>query len=131
MKHNQKLLFSVLWLLLGGALLIFSFTGLTDKFWAGMGCGLVGVGVGQLIRQLRYKTDAAYREQVDVANSDERNKFLSGRAWTWAGFLFVLLSAIGSIVFRIMGYDQLSSFASGSICLMMVLYWLSYLLLQK
>lgn len=102
-----------------------------DEFWNGMGCSLMAVGVLQLWRNIRYRTDESYREQVDVANSDERNKFLSQKAWAWTGCWFVLIGAIGTLGFKIAGLDQLSTMCGGSVCLILVLYWVMYLYLRK
>lgn len=131
MRQDKKMLLSILWMVLGIGLFAGSLMGLLDEFWSGMGCGFIAVGVLQLVRQIRYKTNENYREAVDTANSDERNKFLANKAWAWAGYLFVMIGAVGSIVFRILGMEDLSAFCGGSVCLIMVLYWFSYLWLRK
>lgn len=131
MKHSKKMIISIFWIVLGTVLFGCGLAGVGDEFWSGMGGGLIGVGIMQLVRQIRYKTSADYREKMDVENSDERNRFLSNKAWTYAGYLYVMIAAIVTILARLLGNDQLSLFASFSICLMLVLYWLSYLFLRK
>ena len=71
--------------------------GLADDYWCGMGGGLLGVGVFQVIRNVRYLNNPAYREKVNTTNNDERNKFLANKAWAWAGYLYVLTAAIATI----------------------------------
>ena len=116
---------------IGLALLISNLAGLTDPFWSGMGTALIVVGVIFLIRQIKYQTSETYRESVDVEVNDERNKYLSMKAWSWAGYLFVLIAAVGAIVLKIAGRDDLVHMAGGSVCLIMVLYWLAYVILRK
>ena len=50
---------------------------------------------------------------------------------SWAGYLFMMLAAVSSIVFKIMGREDLMMFCSGCVCLVLVLYWLSYVVLKK
>ena len=107
------------------------YTGIIDEYWGGMGTALILVGAIMLFRQIRYKTDEVYKENVDVQVNDERNKYLRMKAWSWAGYLFVLIAAFATVILKILGYDQYSLFASGGVCLMVVLYWVSYLILGK
>ena len=131
MKQNRRFLLSLVWLMLGAGLIVGNVTGLLDDYWGGMGGGFLGVAIVQIIRRIRYKTNEAYREAVDVASSDERNKFLSGKAWAMAGYLFVLIAAAATIVLQIIGKPELSTMAGFSVCLLMILYWLSWLFLRK
>lgn len=132
MKTTKKnIALSIFWVLLGLGLIIGGIRGAVDSYWIGMGGGLLGVGAGQMARLIRYKTDAQYREQVDISNSDERNKFLVSKAWAAAGNMFVIFSGIAAIVLRILGYDQYSLWAAYNVCALLVLYWLSYLWATK
>jgi hypothetical protein len=70
-------------------------------------------------------------ESMEVAVSDERNQFIRSKAWAWAGYLFILISAVGVFIFKLAGQDLLSQAASWSVCLMLVLYWICWTILQK
>ena len=43
----------------------------------------------------------------------------------------MLIAAIATIVFRLLGKTELSTAAGFSVCIIMVFHWLSYLYLQK
>ena len=129
--NNKRLIASVIELALGAVLIILGCLGRIDDYWSGMGGGLLAVGVLQLIRQLRYKIDTAYQEAVDTERDDERNRFLGMKAWSWAGYLFVIVAAAGSIAFKLLNEEKLMFAASGAVCLLLVLYWVSYLVLRK
>ncbi len=131
MKKNQRLVASVVEIILGAVLTVCGIVGLVDSYWSGMGGGLLAVGAIQLVRLFRYRNNEQYREAVDVAVRDERNKYIAIKAWSWAGYLFVLIAAVGSIVLRIMHQNALSIMASGGVCLVLVLYWGSWLFLRK
>ena len=131
MKSDRRMVLSIFWVLLGAALFICSALGIVDSYWSGMGGGFLAVGVIQLIRHIRYRKNEDYREKVDVANHDERNRFLTGRAWAWAGYLFVLISGVATIAFKVMGQDVWSLASSYALCLLLVLYWGSYFYLRR
>lgn len=131
MKNNRRMILSIFWIVLGTVLIGCNMAGLVDDYGSGLGAGLLGVGVFQIIRNVRYLRNPEYREKVDTTNQDERNKFLANKAWAWAGYLYVLTAAIATIVFQILGKRELSTFAGFSVCVIMVFHWLSYLYLQK
>ena len=131
MKYDRRMYLSLFWLLLGVVLVVCSMTGVIDSYWSGMGGGFAGVGIAQLIRHIRYRKNEEYREKVDVETNDERNRFLAGKAWAWAGYLFVLVSGVATIALKVMGQDQWSLAASCALCLLLVLYWGSYLVLKR
>lgn len=131
MKFNKRLIANITEIVVGVILTVCGAVGILDSYWSGMGTALIVVGGLMMIRQVRYSTNAAYKENVDVEIQDERNKFLRIKAWSWAGYFSVLIGAVASIVLKILGQDQLSQFAGFSVCLLMVMYWVSYLILKK
>lgn len=132
MKHFEKrFLLSIFWVVLGLTLCVCRGAGLIEEFWGSMGFALMIVGLLQVIRQLRYRTDRDYREKFDTEVQDERNKYLSNKAWAWAGYWFVLIAACGTVAFKLLGREELMMLTSGSICLMLLLYWASYLVLNR
>ena len=131
MKGNKKVILTVIWFVLGAVLFACSTLEIIDPSWGGIGGGLLGVAIAQTVRYIRYHKDASYRENVDIRNQDERNKFLSNRAWVWAGYLYVLLCGIAVIVLKVAGYEELSLWAAYSVCIILILYWGSFLVLRK
>lgn len=129
--NNKRFIASIVEIILGFALWICSAIGMIDSYWGGMGGGLMGVGIVFLIRSIRYKRDPAYKEEYDVEMNDERNKFIRLKAWSWAGYLYMMLAAVGSIAFKLMGREDLMFFCSGSVCLILVLYLISYVVVKN
>ena len=129
--RKEKLIASIIEIIVGVALLICSVFGVVDEFWSGMGTSLFIIGVVFLIRNIKYKTNEEYREKIDIESNDERNKYISLKAWAWAGYLFVMFGAVGTILFKLMGKEDLMMMASASVCLIMVFYWISHTFLNK
>lgn len=131
MKQDKRIIVSIMWVIIGMMLIGLSFAGIVDTFWNGMGSGLLVVGIIQLVRFYRLKNNEAYREKMEIEASDERNHFIRNKAWAWSGYLFILIAAVACIVFKIMGQELLSMAASGAVCLMLILYWISFIILKR
>lgn len=129
--NGKRIAAQILWAILGCVLLVLGCFEVVDPFWSGMGTALMVVGVMRLIRAYRFSKDASYREKVEIETGDERNRYLRGKAWAWAGYLFILITAVAVIALKVAGQELLSMAASGAMCLMLVLYWGAYFLLRK
>ncbi len=122
---------NVIYLFLGGILLTLGFVGTIDEFWSGLGFALIFVGVLRLIYYFRLERNPEHKERVQTEINDERNRFIRNKAWALSGYLFIIIAAICLIVFRIIGQDLLSLAASYAVCLIMILYWISYIILKR
>ena len=129
--YNKRIFLSLFWLVLGVILIVLEIMGRIDDFWSGMGAGLIGVGIVQIVRYARYKRVGEYKEKMDTAHKDERNRFIANKAWAWAGYCFVMICSIGVIALRIAGKEMLSAACAWAVCLMLVLYWICYIILSK
>ena len=128
---KRRFIWSVFWVLLGAVLAGCRAAGLVEEYWGSMGVAFVVIGALQIARNIRYLRSADYRAKVDTANKDERNRFLANKAWAWAGYLYVMIAAAASIALKLLGHDLLCQAAAFSVCGIMVLYWVCYLVLQK
>ena len=131
MKFNRRNFLFIFYVLFGLLLQWMGYTGAVDSFWGGVGTSLMLVGILRAVRLYRVSSDEAYREQVEISVADERNRFLKTKAWSWAGYMFTLVAACATIGLKILGQDLLSLAAGYSVCLLILLYWGSYLVLQK
>ena len=130
MKKNDTI-FAIIWLVLGLPIMGLSIAGLVDEFWSGMGSALVVIGLCRLLRAHRLNKNDEYREKMETFETDERFHFLRAKAWSWAGYLFVIIGGVSVIVFKILGMDTASQAASAAVCLLLVLYWGAYFVLKK
>ena len=131
MKHIKKNIISIVWIIIGITLIALSLIEKLDAFWSGCGASLLVVGTTQLLRSYRINKNEAYREKVEIELSDERNRFIRSKAWAWSGYLFVLIAAIASIVFKLCNQDLLSITSGAAVCIIILLYWISYAFLKR
>ena len=123
MRQKVKLSFNIVYVIIGCVLIGFAVLEKLDSFWSGMGSALLVVGLINLLKIHRLNKNEEYREKLEIEVSDERLQFIRNKAWAWSGYLFVLISAVACIVFKVMNLDQLSLYASFSVCLVLVLFW--------
>lgn len=133
---NRYLPLAVLYIVLGIALFVScQIVDLGNSTLAqilpGMGGALFGVGIVRLVMGIKLEKDAEYRENYEIRINDERNRYLRMKAWSWAGYVFVLIAAVATIVFAVADRKELMMLASGGLCIMLVLYWVSYIIVRK
>ena len=128
---DKKNIYPIALIIAGLVLFSLGFAEIVDEFWSGMGSALLVMGIIRLLRFYRLKKNDTYREKMETAVTDERNQFIRMKAWSWAGYLFIMVSAIATIILKILGQDLLCQVSSGAVCLMLVLYWISYFVLKK
>ena len=128
---DKKNIYPIALIIAGLALIGLGFAEVVDEFWSGMGSALLVIGIIRILRFYRLKKNESYREKMETAVTDERNQFIRMKAWSWAGYLFIMVSAVATIISRVLGQDLLCQVASGAVCLMLVLYWISYFVLKK
>lgn len=131
MKSDRRILAWIAYIVLGAALLALGAADIIDAFWSGMGSALIAVGLIRSIHFFRFRKDEAYREKCELEKTDERNRFLRNKAWAWTGYLFILVAAVASIALKLLGQDLLSVAAGSAVCVMVILYWISYLILRR
>ena len=128
---KDRKIMSVIWIILGAILIGLAFVGKVDEFWNGIGSALAVVGTLQLLRFRRFNKNEAYREKVEIECGDERLKYIRLKAWGWAGYLYVIITGVMVIVFKIIGQDLWSFAASVGVIVLLLLFWVSYMVLKK
>ncbi len=132
MYDNKYLAFSIIYILAGAALTGLTMAGiLSDPFYESMGVILLVIGVLRILRVIKYRNNAEYREKIDTAFNDERNRFLQMKSWSYAGQIVVFLECIGMIAATILGQETILNALSYSVCLLLIAYWVSYLILSR
>lgn len=132
MYDNKRLALSIFWVFLGAVLIVLTVTEKLDSgLYSGMGGALLAIGVLQVIRNLKYRTNPEYREKIDTEVNDERNRYLHMKSWSWAGYMTVIIEGIGVVVFTIMRQQLILQVLSWSVCILVFAYWVSYMILSR
>ena len=124
-------IYNLIMTLLGVALVILSCLESVDEFWSGMGAALLVMGVVRTLRIYRLNKNEAYREKMETASTDERLHFIRTKAWAWAGYLFIIITALAVILLQLVGQSALAQAAGYAMCLLLILHWVSFWILSK
>lgn len=131
MDNKRRMVLDVFWIILGILLNILAFMDIIGNIYQSMGTAFLIIGVINLGRSIRYQKDSDYKEKVDIAVSDERNRYIRMKAWSWAGYTAILINGVLTIYFMITGQKTLMLFASYTDCLILALYVVFYCTLQR
>ena len=115
----------------GAVLAVLGFMNKVDSYWTGLGGGLIGVGIIQIIRWHRYHSDEEYRENFDINNNDERNIYLNERAASWTFRISVIAATASAIIAKLMGYGDISFVLSMVVCALLMIYLGVYIYFSK
>ena len=131
-NSNRRLVLSICWVILGIILVVLSAKDVIDKtMFAGMGGGFIVIGALQIIRNIRYRTDEKYKKDVDIAVRDERNRSIRLSAWAYAGYSFIVTACVAIIVLLVAGQNIYAWILGYCVCFILLVYWVSYMILQK
>lgn len=130
--NNKKLALSIFWIVLGIILIAVDMAGIVgSEILSGMGGGFIGVGALQVVRNLKYRNDTEYKTKIDIEANDERNQYLRMKAWSFAGYMFVIIAAVVSLVLMLIGRMEIGQTVSYCLCAELALFYISYIVLKK
>ncbi len=130
--NNKKLVINIALLITGIAIWVLAFMGkIPADLWSGIGAALIVIEVLQIMRNLKYQKDSEYKKKIDIEVSDERNSYIRMKAWSWAGYLFILGAAALSLVFFIRGQTQIGQVLCYCMCANLIIYYAAYLILSR
>ena len=131
MKKYRNIIINTVYIVVGIVLVTLTLTNKIDNIFLGLGSGLIGAGAVLLFRAIKYHTNQKYKEQIDTENNDERNCYISMKAWSWTGYLFIIICAVIALVCVIMSQIVYSQIALGAVATITLLYYISYLVIRK
>ena len=132
MYDNKRLILSIFWIALGVVLMVLTMNGTLDNsIYSGMGGALIAVGVIQVIKQVKYRKNSEYKEKIDTEVNDERNRFIRMKSWSWAGYITIFVEFVGIIIAMIAKEYTIQTVLSYSLCLIIIVYLISYVVLNK
>ena len=129
---KKRLCYSIGWMIMGLIMAIVWFvTDTENTFLFSFGIALVTIGVIRIIQYRKTTKDETSLRQKQLQETDERNRMLAEKARSWAFSFYILLAGIGVILCSLLGHMDAVQPLARSVCLLAVLYWLSYLILNK
>jgi len=102
-----------------------------NPFLSSFGFALLVIGFANLRRyRLITKSEETIRSR-EIAETDERNIFIAHKARSAAFILYTVLTCTAVIVLELLNQTELAMILSGTICVLLVIYWVSYWIIRK
>ena len=102
-----------------------------NPFLSSFGFALLVIGCANLRRyRLITKSEETIRSR-EIAETDERNIFIAHKARSAAFILYTVLTCTAVIVLELLNQTELAMILSGTICVLLVIYWVSYWIIRK
>ena len=132
MKHNRLFIISVE-IAIGAILELLACLNIFEdpSILVGMGSGVLAVGAVQLLRVLRMESNPEYKKKIETASKDERYAFISLKAKEAAFMVYLLIAAVLSIVWLLLGCREQGTLAGMSVCLLVLLYAVWFRILAR
>ena len=102
-----------------------------NMFLSSYGLALLVLGILRIVQNRRITKSAQSMHRREVAESDERTRFLSDRAKSWTFSYSIIACGIIVIVLSLLGYHEQAQPFSWFVCAMITLYWIFYLIASK
>ena len=92
---RENINFAIMYIVIGIAAIISKMLHIIDNdALFDVGSAFVLIGIIQLVRNIRYKTNNEYKKKIDIQNSDERNIYIANKAWSLTGKITIILLLI-------------------------------------
>ena len=131
-KLKLRLYLAIGYIVLGVILIIlFNLKGAENSYLSSMGFALIVVGIVRIRNHIIItKNEESIRKQK-IAETDERNIAIANKAKSLSFMIYIFMACIAVIVLEILNKTQWVSVISGMVCLLLVIYWVTYLIVRK
>ena len=131
-KLKTRLYFGISYIVIGVAMIIVALTvNGTSEYLSPFGTALLVIGIARVRNHfIITKSDETIKKQ-QIAETDERNIAIANKAKSFSFNLYVILACVAVIVLQIMKITELATTIGMTVCVLLVIYWISYFILHK
>lgn len=131
-KIKMKRILSWIYISLGiFMIVIFNLVKTDNAFLSYFGFSLFVVGVAQLRKYARIIKNEETLRKYEIAESDERLIQIAAKARGAAFAIYIIVSCVLSILLHLFEKTALATFLGGTVCFLVLVYWISYILISK
>ncbi|MBQ9936903.1 MAG: hypothetical protein IJO86_01085 [Oscillospiraceae bacterium] len=131
-KLKIRLSIAIGYIILGLAMIItFNIIKTENEFLSSFGFALIVIGIVQIRKYIMITKNEETIIKRQIAETDERNISIANRAKSISFIIYVLLAAVLVIVLELLNKTQLAMIISGTICVLILIYWISYWIISK
>ena len=102
-----------------------------NHFISSFGLGLVICGIIRIRNYIIITKNEETIQKQRIAENDERNIAIMHRARSITFFVYTMISCAAVIVLSLFNQQKAAQLIGGSLCLLLIIYWISYWVIRK
>ncbi len=131
-KLKMRLFFGIGYIVLGLALILtFCLIATENDYLSSFGFALIVVGAVRVRNYFLINKNEETLKKHEIAETDERNIAIANKAKSIAFIIYIIAMGISIIVLQILHKSELASVLSGTMCFLLLVYWISYFIIRK
>ncbi len=131
-KLQKRLYIYLCYLFIGLSMLIAQFIIRTENdLLSGMGLAFVVCAIAKIRKYFTVLRNETLLKQQEIKENDERNIFIMNSAKSIAFNIYIILNGIVIVALSFANKSELVNFLSYNICVVVLIYWLSYFFVKK
>ncbi len=131
-KLKMRLFFGIGYIVLGLALILtFCLIATENDYLSSFGFALIVVGAVRVRNYFLINKNEETLKKHEIAETDERNIAIANKAKSIAFIIYIIAMGISIIVLQILHKSEIASVLSGTMCFLLLVYWISYFIIRK
>ena len=131
-KLKIRLFIAIGYIILGLAMIVaFNIIKTENNFLSSFGFALVVIGIAQIRKYIMITKSEETITKRQIAETDERNISIANKAKSISFIIYVILASMAIIVLEIFNKTQLAMIISGTVWVLILIYWISYWIISK
>ena len=131
-KLKIRFLLASLWIVLGVGMIVTAFVvKVENEYLSTLGFSLALVGVVRLRQYFLISKNEETLKRREIIENDERNVSLMHKSRSMAFIIYIIIACLAVIVLSVLKMQDFAKLVLFSICLLVVIYWISYFVYQK
>lgn len=131
-KLKIRLFIAIGYIVLGIAMITtFNIIKAENDFLSSFGFALTVVGIVNIRNYIKITKNEETIMKRQIAETDERNISIANRAKSISFITYVLLASIAVIILELLNKIQLAMILSGTVGVLVLIYWVSYWIINK
>lgn len=131
-KLKSRLYIAVVYVAVGIMMIAGAFIMKTDnEFISSFGIILTVIGIARIKNYFMITSNEEHIRKQEIVETDERNLLILHKAKSTAFSVYVLILGAAVIILSFFGMGETAKWISYSVCLLVFVYWICYLIYQK
>ena len=131
-KLKIRLFVAISYLILGIAMIVvFNIIKTENNFFSSFGFALAVIGIARIRNYFLITKDEETIAKKQIAENDERNISIANKAKSFAFLAYILVVCTSITILYALNKTQLAFILSGTVCFLLLVYWISYWIISK